>query len=75
METKLIVQNGVDVDPLYKNKILLSNYYIGKPLITNASAAINTGGQLVAGDYFYKVVALCDTFVDLQGDGASQLMG
>lgn len=73
METKLIVQNGVDVDPLYKNKILLSNYYIGKPLITNASAAFNTGGQLVAGDYFYKVVALCDTFVDLQGDGASQL--
>ena len=75
METKIIIQDGVAVSPLYKDKILLSNYYLGKPLITNATAVAASGGQLVANGYYYKIVALCDKHIVIDGDSATQLSG
>ena len=70
---KIILQNGIDVDPLYKGKILMSNVYEGKELLVNVSVGTSDGGQLLAQEYHYKVVADCEKYIDLQGDTATQL--
>ena len=71
---KLIVQNGVDVNPLYKDRILFSNFYEGRVYPALASASLAAGGQLILGNtYYYKVVCVCDKYVVLSGDTATQL--
>lgn len=70
---KLIVQNGVEVNPLYKDRILLSNFYEGRETLVTVATGTSAGGQLLADDYYYKVVCVCDKLITIAGDSATQL--
>ena len=70
----IIINNGVDVDPRWTDRILVTEHYEGDTPLTNITSALAAGGSLIpAQEYFYLIVARCDKHIVVAGDGGSQL--
>jgi len=75
MSKKLIIKNGVDINPNWTNRIAISYDLSGSGVI-NPTSTLAAGGSLVNGQaYYYKVVAVMQRHINLAGDSLSQLSG
>jgi hypothetical protein len=72
---KLIISNGVDLNPAYTDRIAVSKEYFSTEVLA-ASTSLAAGGSLVVGTkYYYKVAAIMRKKVKVDGDTAGQLTG
>jgi hypothetical protein len=68
----IIVNNGVDVDPTYINRICFTDDYIGT-IENNPTAAAASGGVLAPDEYFYKIIGMADRHIVVESDVSTQL--
>jgi len=73
---KLIITNGVDLNPAWTGRIAVSKDYIATESLTNPLATLVPAGSLLVGTkYYYKVVAIMRKKIKVDGDAAVQIVG